>query len=107
MDSGGRGGVDESFDAAEFACALKEVAGAIDVDFGVEGGVGVQEDGGGGGVDDDLGFYGLEDGSDSRGGGDVGVVVGDIGEPVTSCAEIEDGDGASVGREELGDDVVA
>lgn len=114
VDYGGRGGVDEGLDGGDFGGASEEVGGAGDVD-GVEEGAGFAlvelcvagGEGGGGGVDDYCGFDGGEDWAEGFEGGDVTFMVGDVGVTVGGGAEVEDGDVAAVGVEQLADDVGA
>lgn len=81
---------------------MEEGAGFALVEFFVVGG-----EGGGGGVDYYGGFDGGEDGAEGFEGGDVAFVVGDVGVAVCGCAEVEDGDVAAIGVQELADDVGA
>lgn len=114
VDDGGGGGVDEGLDGGGLGGAGEEVGGAGDVD-GVEEGAGfalvelcvVGGEGRGGGVNDHGGFDGREDGSEGVEGGDVSFVVGDVGVAIGGGAEVEDGDVAAVGVEQLADDVGA
>ncbi len=114
VDDGGGGGVDEGLDGGGFGGAGEEVGGAGDVD-GVEEGAGFAlvelcvagGEGGGGGVDDDGGFDGGEDGAEGVERCNVTFMVGDVGVAIGGGAEVEDGDVAAVGVEQLADDVGA
>ena len=71
----------------------------------MKGGV-VGGEGGGGGMDNGDWADRLEYRAEGIKRRDVAVVVGDVGEAVGVCAEVEDRDGAGVGVDKLADDVV-